>query len=806
MHDTTKPKRGGKSTLPASDDYRDYPAMRDYIDRVASEQDAIVDQRNFKRFALVRNEGKYKRDQYTITFADDGAVDAPREMMPTEEEAKALAAEFSKREFPKSIGAPNILKLKKIPEEKLFILWDRTRTNIIMCQERVDHEDGGKHYLPWTFFSDGRWRPMEPDHLLPLWKPPETRNKTKLMIHEGAKAAAFIDGLVNDITRKKELAAHPWAADLAEFEHRGWIGGAPNPHRTDWSEVLAEKDLIEIVLVADNDQVGIDAIPKISGALMRELKVITFRDHGFRSGFDLANEWPTEAERPKWWQGPRYIGPTFDDCIEPATWATDKVMPIGKGAPSYRIRPPFAAEWVVVKGLAEPLFIHRDQTYRKLSEKAFNVAVKPFSHVDLTARYLKSSFSSQVSGITYNPAHEPGVINVAGSQINTYRPPSIKAMKGDATPWTNFMGHLIPDEGDRTEVFRWVATFIARPDIRMLYALLLISENQGVGKGTLGYILAHQSGLWNTSFPSEEQIINPTYNAWIAHKRLAVVNEIYSGHSWKAYNKLKSTITDPLVDVSEKYLPTYTVDNWLQIIACSNSMNALRVDDDDRRWLIPRVTEDTKPTSYWKKFYAWLRVDGLGIIKSWAAEFLTTNDPVEQGDHAPDTTRKKQVISEGRSEGERIAFELGAYIAGLTVPEGHEPFGPEKFISVPDYNRPAKQTGAPDNIIIDLHDVRDLVVARRGLKSDEDMKKLEKPARLHKMLLAAGLHDSYRDDDGERHRFMIDNRKTAIVANFPIPKGTEWEDLKQYHVKLRALVPKWWPVDDEKKPADDEKK
>src|SRR5258708_1749468 len=104
------------------------------------------------------------------------------------------------------------------------------------------------------------------------------------------KSAAFVDSLVNDVSRKKELAAHPWAAELAEYEHWGWIGGAPNPHRTDWSEVLAEKDITEIVIVADNDQVGIDAIPKISGALLRPLKAITFRDHGFRSGFDLANE------------------------------------------------------------------------------------------------------------------------------------------------------------------------------------------------------------------------------------------------------------------------------------------------------------------------------------------------------------------------------------------------------------------------------------------------------------------------------------------------------------------------------------
>ncbi|MGB2648845.1 MAG: hypothetical protein WBC86_14770 [Pseudolabrys sp.] len=29
--------------------------------------------------------------------------------------------------------------------------------------------EGGKSYLPWTFFDDGKWRRMEPDEGLPLF-------------------------------------------------------------------------------------------------------------------------------------------------------------------------------------------------------------------------------------------------------------------------------------------------------------------------------------------------------------------------------------------------------------------------------------------------------------------------------------------------------------------------------------------------------------------------------------------------------------------------------------------------------------
>ena len=86
--------------------------------------------------------------------------------------------------------------------------------------------------------------------------------------------------------------------------------------------------------------------------------------------------------------------------------------------------------------------------------------------------------------------------------VNTYRPPTIKAIKGDPSSWIEFMEHLIPDQGDRLETLRWCATLIAGPDIRMLYGVLLISQKQGVGKSTLGeVILAPLVGPWNVSTP-----------------------------------------------------------------------------------------------------------------------------------------------------------------------------------------------------------------------------------------------------------------------------------------------------------------
>ena len=67
-----------------------------------------------------------------------------------------------------------------------------------MIHVRRDYDNGEKSYHNYSHFSDGDWRQLNPDGYLPLWKPKTTRNKNRMMIHEGAKSARFCDDLVNN--------------------------------------------------------------------------------------------------------------------------------------------------------------------------------------------------------------------------------------------------------------------------------------------------------------------------------------------------------------------------------------------------------------------------------------------------------------------------------------------------------------------------------------------------------------------------------------------------------------------------------
>ena len=379
-------------------------------------------------------------------------------------------------------------------------------------------------------------------------------------------------------------------------------------------------------------------------------------DSRFPDGFDLGDPWPDGKE---FWQGGKYVGPSFDDCLFPATWATRIGVPKGKGRPPIFLREEFAKErfWVTKPGV----FAHEDHIDRLWNEKEFNRKVRPFSDSANTAALLINYLPAMCDTVTYDPGRKSGLINVGGQRLlNTFRGTTIVAVKGDPAQFLDYMAKLIPDPGDRHETLRWVATHIVRLAIRMSYGMLLVSETQGVGQGTLGEaILMPLIGIPNVSVPDEQMITDGSFNGWIAHRRLAVVHEIYAGHSIKAYNRLKHVITDGITRINRKNMEEYELEIWVHIVACSNSLKALKMDNADRRWLVPRVTEVTQPEAYWRKFHGWLKnEDGLGIIKNWAEEFLKTNEPVLKGQHAPWTTRKQELIEEGtRALAERIAAE-----------------------------------------------------------------------------------------------------------------------------------------------------
>ena len=598
---------------------------------------------NFKRAMVRLYKGSYYHERCLIKINADFSISVSQpEYAPTDAEAEQIASDLQRCDFPRLINThPNNLELL-IPklQGEYYVFLDQTSGDVIMVQETIRDDNGLKNHYPWTFASTGEWMRMEPEGALPFWKPEKREPGAKVMIHEGAKAAAHVQSIDK---------SHPWYDDLKDYQHWGMIGGALAPHRTNYKE-LHDLQPKEVVYVCDRDHVGEAALPKVSKCWGKSLKGVVFGSN-FPKSFDLGDPMPEDMFREGRWLGPR-----FKELIVPATWATETVPnPSGKGRPVMQIKNEFAEEWL--HAVVPEVYMHAEWPSNMLGKDEFNNAVGPFSDADDTARLLKKAFESKATKIKYDPSIEPGTYpDQGGFFINTYEGPIIEPADGDPGMWFEFMEMLVPDEEDRENLYKWCATLIARPDIRILYGVLLISEVQGIGKSTLGEkILAPLVGMHNTSFPSEQEIVDSQYNYWLSQKRLAVVHEIYAGHSSKAYNKLKTLITDKNITVQKKYQANYQIENWLHVCACSNSMRALKLSADDRRWFVPRLTEEKKDAEYWDRLNMWLAAEGgLETIYQWAIDYVKDIGFVTPGSAAPWSSLKHQLIEESFSPGQTV--------------------------------------------------------------------------------------------------------------------------------------------------------
>lgn len=657
---------GGTGPLPVKGkrvvaSLEDLPAAMAYLRRIGAEP------RSLRRAAVTERGGRYRKEVAAIAFEPDGTVRVPEAWKPTPAEQAMIQREWEVAQWPHSVpgngldNAPDALK--QAPAESLY-RFQSPEGGTLFIQQRVERE-GGKGYLPWSFWDDGRWRQTEPDGPLPLWGLDAVEGNTTAFVHEGPKAARAVRDMLAARTpeTKDKLAAHPWRDELAASAHVGWAGGARAAGRTDWN-ALRKLGIERLYVVSDNDPEGVAAVPEISRRTGLSCYHLQFTDE-WPGGFDLADPFPEsmfsmlEGQR-------RYTGPTFRSCLHPATWATEMVpAPDGKGKPVARLRESFREEWAYVEDA--DLFVCKRMPDILRNEKILNKMLAPFSHVTETSRLIVRAYRGRTTRLCYRPDVEARVVtDRETSAVNLHVPSDIKPTDGSPRPWLDFMEYLVPDPAERKHLLRWTATLIARPDIRMAYGVLLVSEHQGVGKTTLGTsVLAPLVGLQNTGYPSENDISQSDFNGWAAQKRLVVVNEIYSGHSWKAYNRLKSLITDTEIQINEKYQRTYVIENWLHILACSNSLRALKVEKDDRRWFYPRLTEESWPLDRFREFRRWLASGGLGIIRRWADEWT---DHVPAGARAPMTDRKRELIAESASEGQQEAAALAEAMAEAARP------------------------------------------------------------------------------------------------------------------------------------------
>lgn len=145
---------------------------------------------------------------------------------------------------------------------------------------------------------------------------------------------------------------------------------------------------------------------------------------------------------------------------------------------------------------------------------------------------------------------------------------------------------LTGSKEDADILLQWLAFNVQRPGVKLLWSPM-IQSIQGVGKSFIGRLLMAALGNGNVGTVSPKQAISDN-NGWATNVCVNVLEELkIAGHNrHEAANSLKPLITDPYIQITDKWVKSYNTMNTTNYICFTNFKDAIPLEDNDRRWWV----------------------------------------------------------------------------------------------------------------------------------------------------------------------------------------------------------------------------
>jgi hypothetical protein len=272
----------------------------------------------------------------------------------------------------------------------------------------------------------------------------------------------------------------------------------------------------------------------------------------------------------------------------------------------------------------------------------------------------KTGYISKFEKLVFEP-NAPEEID--GLAYNLWRPSGISAAPGDSAWFVDHINYLFPDVRVADDVLDFLALLVKEPFVKVLFAMLVYGPKHGTGKSAIGAILSSMLGASNLVFPSNDEI-SEKYSQWQEGAQLGVIEELMMLGRQQIANRLKPVITQPDLRIRAMWRPSYTTPNRLNLIAFTNYPDALKVENDDRRWFIAESPVEPLAKDYYEKLFAHIECDAdVAAVKHFLQHREVRLDPKGR---APATQAKREMVEQSLSDEEAYILEL--------LDEGGAPF------------------------------------------------------------------------------------------------------------------------------------
>jgi hypothetical protein len=241
----------------------------------------------------------------------------------------------------------------------------------------------------------------------------------------------------------------------------------------------------------------------------------------------------------------------------------------------------------------------------------------------------------------------PGKGENVGGAYNQYVPSAIVPFEGDTTIWDEHLKYLFPVESVRKVVLDWLAWVLQHLDKKPKHALFILGRTQGTGKSFIGDVFAELIGEHNRA-PVDQSTFETPHNGWQMRTKVVTCEEVRS-LSAQAMRKLHGWITQGRLHINEKNMPQVIIPDVLAYIFFSNKLDAIALDDTDRRYAVAETNVKPKDKAYYCRLYDLL--DDPAALAAIKHQLLNR----KLGDYtaagaAPFTDAKAAMIEEGASD------------------------------------------------------------------------------------------------------------------------------------------------------------
>ena len=219
--------------------------------------------------------------------------------------------------------------------------------------------------------------------------------------------------------------------------------------------------------------------------------------------------------------------------------------------------------------------------------------------IPAASAWLTSPYRREYMKLVYEPGKLfPDWVDQSGERhYNTWLGWPVAPKRGDITPWRELLDHIFKGRPDLRAWFEaWVFYPIRYPGAKLFTACMFFHKDQGIGKTMLGRVITSLYGDEDGSndkkpmnaITIDASALSSNFN-FFAHKRqFMLVEEPEDSrveHRYD-YRGLKTLITGDEITVNLKHQPQYQLRNTLNMMLTTNKPNALKLDEDDRRFFI----------------------------------------------------------------------------------------------------------------------------------------------------------------------------------------------------------------------------